>query len=118
MSRVYKCYAEIKSANSIIMSTLLQGTISLLLLGISLAQQNGVAFPVRQPTVTLREASGVSGACPSANLLDQQKTQTENEIDSVLNNTVIFELNNRPFCPCGGAGDWQVVADLDMSDPN
>ena len=100
------------------MSTLLQATISLLLLSISLAQQNGVAFPVRQPTVTLREAPGVSGVCPSAKSQDQLKTQTENEIDSVLDNSVIPELNNEPFCPCGGAGDWQVVADLDMSDPN
>ena len=100
------------------MSTLLQATISLLLLGISLAQQNGVAFPVRQPTVTLREAPGVSGVCPSANLQDQLKTQTVNEIAAVLNNTVIPEFKNRPFCPCGGAGNWRTLANLDMSDPN
>ena len=105
------------NANSIIMSTLLQATISLLLLGISLAQQNGVAFPVRQPTVTLREAPGVSGVCPSANSLDQLKTQTVNEMATVLNNTVVPEFKNRPFCPCGGAGNWRTLANLDMSDP-
>ena len=95
------------------MSTLLQTTLLLLLLGVCLAQQNGVAFPVRQPTVTLREAPGVSGACPSANLLDQLKTQTVNEIASVLNNTVFPEFKNRPFCPCGGAGDWRTLANRD-----
>ena len=100
------------------MSALLQTTISLLLLGFCLAQQNGVTLPVRQPALSLREAPGVSGVCPSANLLDQLKNQAVNEIVTVLGNTVVPELNNRPFCPCGGAGDWQTLANLDMSDPN
>ena len=52
------------------------------------------------------------GSCPSPQRLDSQNMATRSEIQGVLRDTVAPYLN----CPCGGAGPWTRIADLNFTD--
>ena len=68
--------------------------------------------PRRLPQVKIEK--GVSGACPSAEVMNQARNKQKGVINSILSNSTL-QIGG---CPCGGAGSWRRFALLNMSDPN
>ena len=95
------------------------GIALLFLVHSGIAQQQG-SLPVQLPQVDIEGRN--DGTCPSAEVREQARKNTEEEIHAILRDTVvpildpISTLTGR--CPCGGPGPWRKIAHLNMSDPN
>lgn len=74
-------------------------------------QQNRLPLRLSQDAGAIEGSS--SNTCPSREVLEQARNNIKAAIRSILSD----ELNGPP-CPCGGAGSWQRIAHLNMSDPS
>ena len=83
-------------------------SIALLFLAHSVIAQQRDSLPVQLPQVDIEGRN--DGSCPSAEVTEQARNNTGEEIRSILHDTV--------RCPCGGPGLWRRIAHLNMSDPN
>ena len=93
--------------------------IALLFLAHSGIAQQQDSLPVRLPQVDIEGRN--NGTCPSAEVTEQARNSTKEEIRSILRDTVVPLLDRTSIygrCPCGGPGQWHRIAHLDMSDPN
>ena len=100
---------------------LLSTSIVLLFLAHSGIAQQQDSLPVQLPQVDIEGRN--DGACPSAEVTEQARNSTKEEICSILHDTVVPILDSTSSiqdgrCPCGGPGQWRRIAHLNMSDPN
>ena len=85
-------------------------SIVLLFLAHSGIAQQQDSLPVQLPQVDIE-----GGTCPSAEVTEQARNSTKEEIRSILSDTVVPILGR---CPCGGPGQWCRIAHLNISDPD
>ena len=83
-----------------------------------IAQQQG-SLPVQLPQVDIEGIKFNDETCPPAEMTEQARNSTKEEIHSILRDTVVPTLDGiTGRCPCGGPGLWRRIAHLNMSDPN
>ena len=80
-----------------------------------IAQQQD-SWPVKLPQVDVEGRN--DGTCSSAEVTEQARNSTKEEIRSILRDTVVPTLDPHSPCPCGGPGPWRRIAHLNMSDPS
>ena len=93
--------------------------ISLLFLAHGGIAQQQDPLPVQLPQVAIE--GGNDGTCPSAEVAEQARNSTKEEIRSILRDTVVPILDPTSIharCRCGGPGLWRRIVHLNMSDPN
>ena len=98
---------------------LLSTSIVLLFLAHSSIAQQQDSLPVQLPQVDIEGRN--DGTCPSAEVTEQARNSTKEEIRSILRDTVVPILNSTSSiqdgrCPCGGPGQWRRIAHLNLSD--
>ena len=94
-------------------------SIVLLFLAHSGIAQQQDSLPVQLPQVDIEGRN--DGTCPSAEVTEQARHSTKEEIRSILRDTVVPILDRTSIhgrCSCGGPGQWRRIAHLNMSDPN
>ena len=83
-----------------------------------IAQQQG-SLPAQLPQVDIEGIKFNDETCPPAEMTEQARNSTKEEIRSILRDTVVPTLDGiTGRCPCGGPGLWRRIAHLNMSDPN
>ena len=77
----------------------------------SCAAQQGSLLPVNVSQAVVRGQNPSS--CPGEQMLDSQTIATMGEIERIIGDSVAPILT----CPCGGAGRWTKLADVDFTNP-
>ena len=109
--------SDSRTPKNMVLST----SIVLLFLAHSGIAQQQDSLPVQLPQVDIEGRN--YGTCPSAEVTEQARSSTKEEIRSILRDTVVPILNSTSSiqdgrCPCGGPGVWRRIAHLNMSGPN
>ena len=73
------------------------------------AQRQSSTVPASVPSVVI--IGPVNGTCPAQEVIDEQRKSMKSNLLRILN-----ARYNQPPCACGGTGEWNRIAYLNMND--